>query len=72
MGLGKLVGRVFRIGHLGFFNDLTLCGALCGVEMGLAVAQVPHRRGGVEAALGYLAGAESVARDAPTRALSAA
>ena len=72
MGLGKLVGRVFRIGHLGFFNDLTLCGALCGVEMGLAVAQVPHRRGGVDAALGYLSGADSATRDAPARALSAA
>ena len=35
-GLGKLAGRVFRIGHLGFFNDLMLCGTLCGVEMGLA------------------------------------
>jgi alanine-glyoxylate transaminase / serine-glyoxylate transaminase / serine-pyruvate transaminase len=72
MGLGKLVGRVFRIGHLGFFNDLTLCGALCGVEMGLAVARVPHRRGGVDAALGYLSGTDSVASDAPARALSAA
>ena len=59
MGLGKLLGRVFRIGHLGFFNDLTLCGALCGVEMGLTVAQVPHRRGGVGAALDYLCGAQS-------------
>ena len=71
MGLGKLAGRVFRIGHLGFFNDLTLCGALCGVEMGLAVARVPHRRGGVDAALGYLTGADSEASDAPARALSA-
>ena len=65
MGLGKLAGRVFRIGHLGFFNDLTLCGTLCGVEMGLAVAQVPHRRGGVDAALAYLSGADSATRDAP-------
>ena len=48
MGLGKLAGRVFRIGHLGFFNDLTLCGTLCGVEMGLAVARGAAReeRGG--------------------------
>ena len=38
-GLGKLAGRVFRIGHLGFFNDLMLCGTLCGVEMGLAAAR---------------------------------
>jgi alanine-glyoxylate transaminase/serine-glyoxylate transaminase/serine-pyruvate transaminase len=72
MGLGKLVGRVFRIGHLGYFNDLTLCGALCGVEMGLANAQVPHRRGGVDAALAYLSGGDSMARDAPARTLSAA
>ena len=46
-GLGKLAGRVFRIGHLGDFNDLMLCGTLCGVEMGLAVARrsaSPRRR----------------------------
>ena len=72
MGLGKVAGRVFRIGHLGFFNDLTLCGTLCGVEMGLANAQVPHRRGGVDAALAYLSGGDSMARDAPARTLSAA
>jgi alanine-glyoxylate transaminase / serine-glyoxylate transaminase / serine-pyruvate transaminase len=60
MGLGRLAGRVFRIGHLGFFNDLSLCGTLCGVEMGLAVAAAPHRRGGVDAALEYLRG-EAVA-----------
>ena len=46
-GLGKLAGRVFRIGHLGCFNDLMLCGTLCGVEMGLALRGVPHRKGGV-------------------------
>ena len=46
-GLGKLAGRVFRIGHLGYFNDLMLCGTLCGVEMGLALREVPHRKGGV-------------------------
>jgi alanine-glyoxylate transaminase/serine-glyoxylate transaminase/serine-pyruvate transaminase len=72
MGLGKLAGRVFRIGHLGFFNDLTLCGALCGVEMGLAAAGVPHRRGGVDAALVYLSGAASVAGTAPAPVLTAA
>ena len=54
-GLGKLAGRVFRIGHLGFFNDLSLIGTLGGVEMGLAAAGVPHRRGGVQAAVDYLA-----------------
>ena len=53
-GLGKLAGKVFRIGHLGFFNDLTLCGTLAGVEMGLGLAGVPHRPGGVQAALDYL------------------
>ena len=53
-GLGKLAGRVFRIGHLGYFNDLMLCGTLCGVEMGLALRDVPHRQGGVGEALGYL------------------
>jgi alanine-glyoxylate transaminase/serine-glyoxylate transaminase/serine-pyruvate transaminase len=55
-GLGKLKGRVFRIGHLGDFNDLMLAGTLSGVEMGLHVAGVPHRRGGVAAALDLLAG----------------
>jgi alanine-glyoxylate transaminase/serine-glyoxylate transaminase/serine-pyruvate transaminase len=53
-GLGKLAGRVFRIGHLGHFNDLTLAGTLAGVEMGLALAGVPHRRGGTQAALDFL------------------
>ncbi len=50
-GLGKLAGRVFRIGHLGSFNDLTLAGTLSGVEMGLALAGIPHHSGGVAAAL---------------------
>jgi alanine-glyoxylate transaminase/serine-glyoxylate transaminase/serine-pyruvate transaminase len=54
-GLTKLKGRVFRIGHLGDFNDLTLMGTLAGVEMGLAEAGVPHRVGGVQAAMQYLA-----------------
>jgi alanine-glyoxylate transaminase / serine-glyoxylate transaminase / serine-pyruvate transaminase len=53
-GLGKLQGKVFRIGHLGDFNDLTLAGTLCGVEMGLALAGVPVRGSGVAAALDYL------------------
>ena len=53
-GLGKLKGRVFRIGHLGDFNDLMLAGTLSGVEMGLAICRVPHNRGGVSAALAYL------------------
>jgi len=53
-GLGRLAGRVFRIGHLGWFNDLMLCGTLCGVEMGLALRDVPHRAGGVTEALAFL------------------
>src|SRR5262245_28802906 len=53
-GLGKLKGKVFRIGHLGDFNDLMLAGTLSGVEMGLAAAGVPHTPGGVTAALNYL------------------
>jgi alanine-glyoxylate transaminase / serine-glyoxylate transaminase / serine-pyruvate transaminase len=50
-GLGRIADKVFRIGHLGDFNDLTLIGTLAGVEMGLALAGVPHRRGGVAAAM---------------------
>jgi alanine-glyoxylate transaminase/serine-glyoxylate transaminase/serine-pyruvate transaminase len=65
-GLGKLKGRVFRIGHLGDFNDLMLAGTLSGVEMGLAASGVPFTRGGVTAALDYLAreGVEDEARQA--------
>jgi alanine-glyoxylate transaminase/serine-glyoxylate transaminase/serine-pyruvate transaminase len=54
-GLTKLKGKVFRIGHLGDFNDLTLLGTLAGVEMGLAIAGVPHRKEGVRAAMDSLA-----------------
>jgi alanine-glyoxylate transaminase/serine-glyoxylate transaminase/serine-pyruvate transaminase len=53
-GLGKLAGKVFRIGHLGDFNDLTLMGTLAGVEMGLVLAGVPVKKGGVQAAMDYL------------------
>ena len=53
-GLGKVAGKLFRIGHLGHFNDLMLAGTLCGVEMGLELAGVPHRKGGVAAALAHL------------------
>ncbi|MCC7426771.1 MAG: aminotransferase class V-fold PLP-dependent enzyme [Alphaproteobacteria bacterium] len=55
-GLGQLKGRVFRIGHLGDFNDLMLMATLSGVEMGLRAAGVPHKAGGAQAALDYLAG----------------
>jgi len=53
-GLGKVTDKVFRIGHLGDFNDLTLLGTLAGVEMGLEIAGVPHRKGGVAAAMSSL------------------
>jgi alanine-glyoxylate transaminase/serine-glyoxylate transaminase/serine-pyruvate transaminase len=54
-GLGKLAGKVFRIGHLGDFNDLALMGTLAGVEIGLALAGVPVKSEGVQAAMAYLA-----------------
>ncbi|ANY17478.1 pyridoxal-phosphate-dependent aminotransferase family protein [Bordetella pseudohinzii] len=54
-GLGKLADKVFRIGHLGHFNDLTLCGTLAGVEMGLSLLGVPHREGGMAAVMQRLA-----------------
>ena len=53
-GLGKVKGRVFRIGHLGDFNDVTLAGTLSGVEMGLALSGIPFRANGVSVALEYL------------------
>ena len=53
-GLSKVAGKVFRIGHLGECNELTLLAALTGVEMGLSVAGVPHRSGGVDAAMSFL------------------
>ena len=55
VGLTKLAGRVFRIGHLGDLNDLSLLGTLAGVEMGLRLSDVPVAASGVEAAMGYLA-----------------
>jgi alanine-glyoxylate transaminase/serine-glyoxylate transaminase/serine-pyruvate transaminase len=54
-GLSKLAGKVFRIGHLGHFNDLMLAGTLSGVEMGLRLAEVPHKADGIMAALNVLA-----------------
>ncbi len=54
-GLTKLSGKIFRIGHLGDFNDLMLMGTLSGVEMGLELAAVPHKKGGVLAAMEHLA-----------------
>lgn len=55
-GLGLLKDRVFRVGHLGDTNDLTILGALAGVEMGLHLAGVPHHEGGAQAAIAYLSG----------------
>jgi alanine-glyoxylate transaminase/serine-glyoxylate transaminase/serine-pyruvate transaminase len=63
-GLGKLADKVFRIGHLGSFNDLMLAGTLSGVEMGLRLAGVPHQPGGVTAALNCLAPADRKAEPA--------
>ena len=60
VGLGRLAGRVFRIGHLGDFNDLSLIGTLGGVEMGLGIAGIPHRKGGVAAAMCYLSAIEDL------------
>ena len=54
-GLTKVSGKVFRIGHLGDFNDLMLMGTLAGVEMGLGLAGVPVKKEGVQAAMDYLA-----------------
>ncbi len=62
-GLGKIAGKVFRIGHLGDINDLTLIGALAGVEMALTLARVPHTKGGVAAAMEHLANS---CKSAPT------
>jgi alanine-glyoxylate transaminase / serine-glyoxylate transaminase / serine-pyruvate transaminase len=53
-GLGKVAGKVFRIGHLGDTNDLTIMGALSGVEMGLELAGIPHKKGGARVAMDYL------------------
>lgn len=53
-GLSKIQGKVFRIGHLGDFNDVMLLGTLGGIEMGLHLAQAPHQGGGTQAALDYL------------------
>jgi alanine-glyoxylate transaminase/serine-glyoxylate transaminase/serine-pyruvate transaminase len=58
-GLGRLRGKIFRIGHLGHFNDLMLSGTLAGVEMGLHRAGIPHQSGGVTAALEFLGSVQS-------------
>ena len=58
-GLGKVRGKLFRIGHLGDFNELMLLGTLCGVEMGLTLAKIPFTRGGAAAAMDYLTSQET-------------
>ena len=63
-GLGRVAGKVFRIGHLGDFNDLTLLGTLGGVEMSLQLAGVPHQAGGVQAAMRSLAASAPSVREA--------
>jgi len=57
MSFGRFSGKMFRIGHLGDINDLTLIGALGGTEMALSLAGVPHRKGGAQAAMDYLVSA---------------
>lgn len=59
-GLARFKGKIFRIGHLGHFNDLMLMGTLAGVEMGLDLAKVPHRSGGVLAAMEVLKGKDAI------------
>jgi alanine-glyoxylate transaminase/serine-glyoxylate transaminase/serine-pyruvate transaminase len=66
-GLGKVADKLFRIGHLGDFNDLTLLATLAGVEMGLGLAGVPHRQGGVSAAMRYIAAGASPGSERPVR-----
>ncbi len=67
-GLTKLRDKVFRIGHLGDFNDLMLMGTLAGVEMGLELAKVPHQKGGVDAAMEYLVRGDQAKSAAKARA----
>ncbi len=69
-GLGKIKGKVFRVGHIGHFNDLTLMGVLSGVEMALDLAKVPHRSGGVLAAMNVLTGGEGAAASRPKSAVA--
>jgi alanine-glyoxylate transaminase/serine-glyoxylate transaminase/serine-pyruvate transaminase len=54
-GLNRLSGKAFRIGHLGDTNELTILGALTGVEMGFELAGVPYKQGGIAAAMSYIA-----------------
>ncbi|HEY2417863.1 MAG TPA: aminotransferase class V-fold PLP-dependent enzyme [Steroidobacteraceae bacterium] len=60
-GLGKVTDRIFRIGHIGDFHDMIVTATLTGVEMGLKSLRVPHRSGGVDAAMNYLTGSGAAA-----------
>ena len=71
-GLGKVAGKVFRIGHLGDFNDLMLAGTLAGVEMGLELANVPHKKGGIATAMDYLVLTKAPGAKQPAAKLSVA
>ena len=71
-GLGRIAGKVFRIGHLGDFNDLMLAGTLAGVEMGLALAGVPHKKGGTAAAMDYLVSTRAAPAKKPAARVSVA
>jgi alanine-glyoxylate transaminase / serine-glyoxylate transaminase / serine-pyruvate transaminase len=55
-GLGKVAGKVFRIGHLGWMNELMVVGGIAGIELGLGLAGVKHKAGGVQAAVDYFGG----------------
>jgi alanine-glyoxylate transaminase / serine-glyoxylate transaminase / serine-pyruvate transaminase len=68
-GLGKVTGKIFRIGHLAYINETQLLGTLAGVELGLAASGVPIKRGGVDAAMDYLGG-NTLAAAAPAKAAS--
>jgi alanine-glyoxylate transaminase/serine-glyoxylate transaminase/serine-pyruvate transaminase len=61
---GPFAGKMFRIGHLGDVNELMMLGALAGTEMALALAGVPHKKGGVQAAMDYFVSAAQPARAA--------
>ena len=69
-GLNKVKGKVFRIGHLGHFNDLMLMGTLSGIEMGLDLAKVPHRSGGVVSAMDVLKKPETAPMTKPKAAVA--
>ena len=69
-GLGKVAGKVFRIGHLAYINETQLLGTLAGVELGLAAAGVPIKRGGIDAAMDYLGGNAAGAAAMPAPAIA--